>query len=66
MQPYVNSDYQICPHCGSGEVHKTDWNGFLERCVLYLWEISPYRCRSCYVRFYRRTGAQGRTQTKIV
>jgi len=66
MRPYVNPDYQICPQCGSSEVHMTDRSGLVERCVLYLWGITPYLCRSCCKRFYRRPLMHGPTQTKTV
>jgi hypothetical protein len=49
---------QTCPHCGSGEVHKTVWNGLVERIVLNLWGISPFQCRCCCKRFYRRVVVQ--------
>jgi DNA-directed RNA polymerase subunit RPC12/RpoP len=59
MHDYTKPRYQACPHCGSGEIHVTRWGGLLERCVLYLWGARPYRCRTCYKRFYMRTIVQG-------
>lgn len=50
-----NRNYCACPHCGSTEVHVTRWTGFVERCVLHLWGMCPYRCITCYRRFYWRT-----------
>lgn len=55
MQGGSNGTHSMCPHCGSGEIHATRWTGLVERCVLYLWGMGPYRCRSCYKRFYMRT-----------
>jgi hypothetical protein len=58
MPIHFSSDYQTCPHCGSGEVHATVWNGLIERWVLYLWGLTPYQCRCCCERFYRRRAIQ--------
>jgi len=54
MQSRAYCYRQTCPYCGSGEVHRTVWNGLVERCVLYLWGMGPFRCRRCYKRFYQR------------
>ena len=55
MRGRSNGTHSMCPYCGSAEVHVTRWTGLVERCVLYLWEMCPYRCRACYSRFYGRT-----------
>jgi len=53
MQEYFSRQHQICPHCGSGEIHLTGWTGFVERCVIrVMWDLRPFRCRSCAKRFY--------------
>ena len=53
MQTRFGSDHQMCPYCGSGEVHRTVYHGLVERCILGLWGISPLQCRCCCKRFYR-------------
>ena len=55
MQGRSKRIHSLCPHCGSGEVNVTRWTGLVERCVLYLWGLCPYRCRGCYRRFYGHT-----------
>lgn len=52
MESSSNCHQQTCSYCGSGEVHRTVWNGFMERSVLHLLRIYPFRCRRCYKRFY--------------
>jgi len=54
MQKQAKPRRQVCPYCGSWEIHGTQWRGVVERCVLYLWRLCPYQCRSCYTRFYLR------------
>ena len=66
MRNYEKPTYQVCPYCGSGEIHNTQWRGFVERCAMYLWSLSPYRCRSCCSRFYLRPLPQRGTATKAV
>jgi hypothetical protein len=41
-----------CPECGSESVYKSHRRGILERMVLGLTKMRPYRCRECYERFY--------------
>jgi len=65
MQTRYSPGLQTCPHCGSGEVHMTVCDGLLERCVIYLWGISPFQCRCCCKRFYRRIVAQEEANPKI-
>ena len=64
MQSRSNCYEQTCPHCGSGEVHRTVWNGLVERCVLYFWGMFPFRCRSCSERFYRRIISRARANPR--
>jgi hypothetical protein len=54
MQSHSQPRYRICPHCGCTHFHETQWKGFVERCVLYMWGLQPYQCRECYKRFYLR------------
>lgn len=64
MQSHVIPDRQFCPQCGSGEVHKTVFYGLVERCILYLWGLTPFQCRCCCKRFYRRIVLQGNFHEK--
>ena len=52
MQSHSKPRHQICPHCRGTHFHKTQWKGFVERCVMYMWGLWPYQCRDCYKRFY--------------
>lgn len=54
MESHSRPKYRICPHCGTTRFHKTQWKGFVERCVLYMWGLLPYQCTECYKRFYLR------------
>lgn len=65
MQTRFHSGPQICPQCGSGEVHVTVGDGLVERCVFYLWGISAFQCRCCCKRFYRRIATQAGIETKV-
>lgn len=64
MQGGSNGTHSMCPNCGSGEIHATRWTGLVERCVLYLCGMCPYRCRTCYKRFYMRTVAHQETANR--
>jgi hypothetical protein len=52
MQSHSKPGYQICPRCRGTHFHETQWKGFVERCVMYMWGLQPYQCRDCYERFY--------------
>jgi hypothetical protein len=54
MQSHSKPRNQICPCCRGTHFHETQWKGFVERCVMYMWELRPYQCRDCYERFYLR------------
>jgi ribosomal protein L37AE/L43A len=41
----------VCPSCGSKKVHRSKRKGFLERVVLGVAAIRPYRCENCDKRF---------------
>ena len=42
-----------CPKCSSRDVRRSKRKGFLERTVLDLAALRPYRCRKCDHRFFR-------------
>src|SRR5215467_7544748 len=65
MQSHSKPRYGICPHCGCTHFHETQWKGFVERCVLYMWELRPYQCRECYKRFYLRPLENPETAVKL-
>lgn len=48
---------QKCPHCSGTLVRKSHRAGLLERTLLRVFFLRPYRCRECYRRFYASTPA---------
>jgi DNA-directed RNA polymerase subunit RPC12/RpoP len=44
----------FCPRCGSERLHRSHRDGALERYVLRLVGVRPYRCESCNERFLSR------------
>ena len=44
---------RLCPNCGNQNVHKSHKRGFVEKYLLRLLLLCPYRCDACYHRFYR-------------
>ena len=40
-----------CPSCGSPNVHRSHKRGFVERVILPLLHLRPYRCEDCDARF---------------
>ena len=66
MQNQIQPRRRVCPHCGSWEIHSTQWKGLVERCVLYLWGLAPYQCKGCYKRFYARPAPKLATTTAKV
>ena len=51
---YLSNLKSRCPECGSDSIYKSHRRGFLERMVLGLTKMRPYRCRECYERFYAK------------
>ena len=48
----------ICPKCGAERAHRSHRSGIKDR-VMRLFEMIPYRCKSCSARFYAyRAGEQ--------
>ncbi len=43
---------QRCPHCDGKLVRRSHRVGMLERIILRIFFLRPYRCRECYRRFY--------------
>jgi predicted RNA-binding Zn-ribbon protein involved in translation (DUF1610 family) len=43
---------QACPRCGQHVIRRSHTRGMLER-LLKAFRIRPYRCETCYHRFYR-------------
>jgi hypothetical protein len=41
-----------CPNCGKPKVQRSRRHGFVERRLLRLLHLSPYRCMDCNRRFY--------------
>jgi hypothetical protein len=40
-----------CPSCGSPNVHRSHRKGLVERVILPLLHLRPYRCEDCDARF---------------
>jgi PilZ domain len=49
-----NARTPLCPKCGNHNVHRSHRQRFLEKYLLRLLGICPYRCEACYQRFFRR------------
>ncbi len=43
-----------CPRCKSQQIHQSRRKGIVERKLLTLLFLRPFRCESCDFRFYRR------------
>ena len=50
----TRSSRKACPDCGSHRSSRSQRFGILERYVLRVMQVCPYRCIVCYKRFYRR------------
>jgi predicted Zn-ribbon and HTH transcriptional regulator len=42
-----------CPQCDSKRIHQSRRKGILERGILAMIFIRPFRCEKCDLRFYR-------------
>ena len=42
-----------CPLCQSKRIHKSRRQGILERAILAMIYVRPFRCERCDFRFYR-------------
>jgi DNA-directed RNA polymerase subunit RPC12/RpoP len=42
-----------CPYCESARIHQSKRSGILERVVLAILFIRPFRCEACDSRFFR-------------
>ena len=42
-----------CPQCRSGRIHKSRRKGILERAILAMIFVRPFRCERCDYRFFR-------------
>jgi DNA-directed RNA polymerase subunit RPC12/RpoP len=57
---------KACPDCGSHRASRSHRQGILERYVLRVLQIRPYRCIICYRRFYRRETPAQQVASKTV
>jgi hypothetical protein len=48
----------ICPKCNKNDAHRSHRLGFKDR-FYRLFELIPYRCRSCSARFYAYRAGEG-------
>ncbi len=44
-----------CPQCRSERIHQSRRKGIIERRILTLIFVRPFRCERCDYRFFRRT-----------
>ena len=42
-----------CPDCQSCQIHRSRRRGILERAVLRMIFVRPFRCEKCDLRFFR-------------
>jgi hypothetical protein len=42
-----------CPNCDSARIHLSRRKGFLEKGILAMIFVRPFRCEVCDVRFFR-------------
>lgn len=52
MHDVSPSSRPICPYCGDGHFHRSRQRGVLERLLLRILRLRPYRCSLCATRFY--------------
>jgi len=46
-----------CPNCESARIHQSRRKGIVERVILALLFVRPFRCERCDQRFFRRSFA---------
>jgi hypothetical protein len=46
-----------CPNCESAQVHQSRRKGIVERVILAVLFVRPFRCERCDQRFFRRSFA---------
>lgn len=51
---------KACPHCGQTDCYRTRHYGPIERYLLRLLKLRPYRCENCHHRFYSAHGLSRR------
>jgi len=44
----------VCPECRSTAIRRSQRRGLIERVVLPMFGILPYRCQACDTRFYAK------------
>ena len=42
-----------CPQCQSGRIHRSRRKGIMERQILTMIFVRPFRCEKCDCRFFR-------------
>jgi hypothetical protein len=47
---------RACPRCGGKSIRRSHRVGFMERCLLRMSSVRPYRCLDCDRRFYLYDG----------
>jgi transposase-like protein len=57
---------RVCPWCGCTDTHKSHRRGLIDRGLVRLLRISPYRCDDCDRRFYARECSRRETSDRQV
>jgi len=53
-----------CPNCQSARIHQSRRKGILERVILALLFVRPFRCERCDERFFRHSLATDPNDTR--
>jgi hypothetical protein len=54
-----------CPNCDSARIHQSRRKGIVEKLVLALLFVRPFRCELCDQRFFRWTLATSSHGTRV-
>jgi hypothetical protein len=66
MQEVIHRPLRPCPFCRCLEVYRTRSKGIIERHLLRVVHLCPYRCTSCDRRFYAGAASRGANHTELV
>jgi len=66
MQEVIHRPLRPCPFCRCLEVYRTRSKGIIERHLLPVVRLCPYRCTSCDRRFYAGVASRGANLSELV
>jgi hypothetical protein len=58
---YIGKSH-VCPNCQSTSCRRSRRSGAVEFLLHYLFFITPYRCKDCDQRYFRRRGFRDSTK----